>query len=449
MTGRSRPGVPRRSQYLALLAIGLAVAAITTFGAATVLQMLVVGLLAVFLLFFVRHLAFALCATQFAPADLAAPVIDTGFAPTVSVLVGCRNEALVVENLVAALGRLDYPSNRLQAIVVDDGSDDATGPLLDQMAATRPWLTVLHRKPGSPGGKSGALNTALDCATGEIIVIFDADHRPRPDVLKRLVRHFEDQDVAAVQGRCVVHNGDSSRVARLIATDYLAGYLVNEYGRQAIFQLPAYGGANCAVRADDLRRLGGWNERSVTEDTDLTVRLALAGRKVRYDITAVDEEEAVTTVRRYWRQRYRWARGHQQVSRDYRGLVWRCPHFTFAQKVETTMFLLAFHLPAVALAGLLLWPVARLMSVPVLGDPVGGFALWALLYIGPLVELGAGLLIARAPRRRALDIVLFVPLYLVSMVLCSKALLDSMRATSYTWNKTLRQAPAVSGGAQR
>jgi hypothetical protein len=50
-------------------------------------------------------------------------------------------------------------------------------------------------------------------------------------------------------------------------------YLVNEYGRQSLFQLPAYGGANCAVRTSSLRAVGGWNPRSVTEDTDLTLRL--------------------------------------------------------------------------------------------------------------------------------------------------------------------------------
>ena len=74
-----------------------------------------------------------------------------------------------------------------------------------------------------------------------------------------------------MQGRCVVRNSVQSRLARSIAIDYFSGYLVNEYGRQALFELPAYGGANCAVRVSTLRRLGGWNTESVTEDTDLTL----------------------------------------------------------------------------------------------------------------------------------------------------------------------------------
>ena len=77
------------------------------------------------------------------------------------------------------------------------------------------------------------------------------------------------------------------------------------------------------MRASTLRRLGGWNTDSVTEDTDLTLRVVLLGERVRYDITAVDTEEGATTLGRFIRQRYRWARGHQQVWRDYRSLVLR------------------------------------------------------------------------------------------------------------------------------
>jgi len=72
-----------------------------------------------------------------------------------------------------------------------------------------------------------------------------------------LVRHFQDPRVSAVQGRCIVRNSIQSKIARSIAIDYFSGYLVNEYGRQALFELPAYGGANCAVRASTLRELFG------------------------------------------------------------------------------------------------------------------------------------------------------------------------------------------------
>ena len=303
------------------------------------------------------HLSIA--ALRSAPIELSSPILDTGYQPGVTVLVACKNEESVVERLLESLLRLDYPAALLEFVIGTTARP--TGPARSSMRApAESPVRVVHRDPGASGGKSGALNVGLALALGEVIVVFDADHQPHPDVVRRLVRHFEDPAVAAVQGRCVIRNPEDSMLTKLVAIDYQAGYLVNEYGRQCIYELPAYGGANCAVRATELRAAGGWNDHSVTEDTDLTLRLMLAGRRVRYDVTAVDEEEGVVTLGRYWRQRYRWARGHQQVWRDYRRAVWRSPRLSAREKVETTMFLLGFHVPVVSAVGLgilVLWSV--------------------------------------------------------------------------------------------
>jgi cellulose synthase/poly-beta-1,6-N-acetylglucosamine synthase-like glycosyltransferase len=400
-----------------------------------------VGLQAVFLVFFIRHVWFAASALHSATADLDAPVLPSEFVPRLTVMVACKNEETVVEGLVSSLLTLDYDPDRLQLIVVDDGSDDQTPALLDRAAEVESRLTVIHRPPGSSGGKSGALNSGLRQATGELLVVFDADHKPRPDVLRRLARHFQDPRVAGVQGRCHITNPNDSPISKLIALDYLAGYLVNEYGRQSVFQLPAYGGANCAVRASVLREMGGWNVNTVTEDTDLTMRLILTGHRVRYDLTAVDEEEGVTTLERFWRQRYRWARGHQQVWREYRRAVWTSPRLTFRDKFETTLFLLAFHVPVLTGAG----TIVLLAWLSGVRPPVGFldlYVFWILLYLGPLLELGAGLLIARAPRREAGGVVFFLPMFFVSIALCSKAWIDGIIGRPYTWVKTRRAAEA-------
>jgi cellulose synthase/poly-beta-1,6-N-acetylglucosamine synthase-like glycosyltransferase len=392
----------------------------------------------VFLLFLIRHLAFAVSASWTAPFDIRTQTgFDFGFRPSVSVLVPCRNEELVVEGLVSCLLALDYPHDLLELVVIDDGSDDRTGELLDELVANEPRLRCVHRPRDAGGGKSAALNTALAHARGEIIVVFDADHKCRSDVIKRLVRHFADPNVGAVQGRCVIRNGEESSLARTIAIDYYCGYLVNEYGRQSLYNLPAYGGANCAVRASSLRALGGWNEHTVTEDTDLTMRLVLSGLRVRYDVTAIDTEEGVPTFRRFWRQRYRWARGHQNVWLDYRSAVWRSPVLTLAEKIETTMFLLVYHVPVLCSVGL------GLIMLRVFGlvDWAGHFDLTpiaTLLFLGPLVELGSGLIVGSAPRRWALSIPLFLMTYLLFMIVCTKAFVDRAFNRAYSWQKTPR-----------
>lgn len=292
------------------------------------------------------------------------------------------------------------------------------------------------------------MNEALAVASGEIAVVFDADHRPRPDAVRRLVRHFAHPKVAAVQGRCVISNAQDSPLASLVALDYYGGYLVNEYGRQAVGGLPAYGGANGAVRTSLLRSMGGWNEDSVTEDTDLTIRLLLRGYLVRYDVTAVDEEEGVVTFRRFWRQRYRWARGHQQCWRDYRRAVWQSPHLGLVEKIETTMFLYAFHMPAVAALGLvvmILWGLG--IAAPAVASLL--FVYTMMLFLGPLVEIGGGMILAGETKRSAASLAWFLPLFFVSMAICTKAWFDGIVGRRYSWVKTARSAERNEVGTQR
>ncbi len=272
--------------------------------------------------------------------------------------------------------------------------------------------------------------------------MFDADHVPEPDSVGRLARHFRDPEVGAVQGRCVVRNPDDSGLARAVAVDYLSGYLVNAYGRQALFQLPAYGGANCAVRAATLRRLGGWNTDSVTEDTDLTLRVVLTGERVRYDVTAVDTEQAPTTLRRFWSQRYRWARGHQQVWRDLRRDVVRSKLLRLPEKIESLLFLLVYHVPVASFAGIVLL-LLRLSGV---GHRVTMFELLplsALLFAGPFCELAGGLLAGRTRRKMVWTLVWMLPVFAVSILVCTKAWVDGLLGRPCCWVKTQRSASGL------
>jgi cellulose synthase/poly-beta-1,6-N-acetylglucosamine synthase-like glycosyltransferase len=424
-----------------VIGAGVLVLVVAWLGLTTTVAIVAVLITILYLAFFARHLLFAVSALDTVRADLAAPVIEPSSWPTVSVLVSCHNEEAVVGRLTRALGELDYRPGLLQVILVDDGSTDRTGELLESWAATGAGRCV-RRPVGSPGGKSGALNAALEHVTGDIVVVFDADHRPHADVLRRLMRHFADPTVAAAQGRCIISNGDDSPLAHLVAIDYTGGYLVNEYGRQAVFGLPAYGGANCAVRTSALRALGGWSPLTVTEDTDLTLRLVLGGFRVRYDVTAVDEEEGVVTLGAYWRQRYRWSRGHQQVWRDFYRKTWASPHLSLAQKVETTMFLFAFHLPVVSAFSLVLLGLWFGGVQPPL-DPLSLYVFSMLMLVGPLLELATGLLLSDAPSSEARFMVFFLPMFFVSMALGTKAWIDGICGRDYRWVKTARAGDAM------
>lgn len=457
MSARNRSTPSRPARHLLALALyaALLAAAITALGFGRTCAYLAWALMALFFVFFVRHLGFAIAAARWVGNDLLSADIgmDT-FAPTVAVLVACKDEELVVDHMVRALFHLDYPGESIQFVIVDDGSTDATATKLEYWADRDDRLRVLHRAPGSGGGKSGALNEALASVDAEILVIFDADHEPASDVIRRLVRHFRDETVDCVMGRCIIRNATESQLASIVFIDFLSGYLVNEYGRQALFELPAYGGANCAVRRTTVERLGGWNLATVTEDTDLTIRVILSGGRVRYDPTAVDFEEAVVSARRFWRQRYRWARGHQQCTRDYLIPTLRSTRLTIGEKTEFLMFLFIYHIPVLCGLGVVL-TVLRLFGIGT-APAVALLPLTLLLFLGPLSELTVGMLLSHIERRAAWSILGFIPSFALSIVITTWAYFDGMIGRQYSWVKTSRsgaismQAPPggpTAGGA--
>jgi 1,2-diacylglycerol 3-beta-glucosyltransferase len=431
------PAGPERHLTSLVILAGLQAVGIAIFGVDRALSLTAGALTVIFMVYFSRHLSFAIAAARWAENDLlAADVEIDGFLPAVAVLVSCMNEELVVDGMIRALLALDYPADKLRIVIVDDGSTDATADKLDAWARGDQRLEILHRAPGSGGGKSGALNDALAKVEAEVVVIFDADHEPARNVVRRLVRHFRDPEVGCVMGRCVVRNGDESQLAGIIFIDFLSGYLVNEYGRQALFELPAYGGANCAVRVETLRQLGGWNIHTVTEDTDLTLRVVLAGLRVRFDPTAVDFEEAVVSAKRFWKQRYRWARGHQQCLRQYWRPIMTSPHLSLIEKLESAMFLCVYHVPVLCGLGVVL-TVLRTMGIG--GKPaVGVLPLSMLLFIGPLTELAVGLLLGRVERRTAWYLIGFLPSFALSIVITSRAYVDGILGRPYSWVKTAR-----------
>lgn len=437
---------PQRHLVALLVYAALTAAAIAYWGLGRTAAFMAWGLMGVFFIFFVRHLGFSISAARWVQDDLYASDVGLeNYAPSVAVFVGCKDEELVVDKLVRALFRLDYPSDRIQLVVVDDGSTDGTSERLDYWAGMDSRLMVLHRPPGAGGGKSGALNAALELVDAEIICVFDADHEPASDVVRRLVRHFLDEQVDCVMGRCVIRNGNESQLAGVVFIDFLSGYLVNEYGRQALYELPAYGGANCAVRRSTLERLGGWNTDTVTEDTDLTIRVILAGGRVRYDPTAVDFEEAVLVARKFWRQRYRWARGHQKCTRDYLLKALRSPYISVGEKAEFVMFLFIYHIPVLAGLGVVLtfarfFGVGRVPAVALL-------PLTMLLFLGPLAELTVGLLIGKVERRGAWHLIGFLPSFALSIVTTTWAYFDGMLGRPYSWVKTTRSGEMSSQSA--
>jgi glycosyltransferase XagB len=168
--------------------------------------------------------------------------------------------------------------------------------------------------PGEPRTKPRALNAALPLARGTLLVVFDAEDVPACPQLRRAAAHFAraPDTTACLQARLVIDNHEG-RLPRFFAVEYAGLFNVLNPALAALGMPMPLGGTSMHVRTEVLRRLGGWDVRTVTEDAELGLRLALAGYRVG-DLPSSTFEEAPARLRPWLRQRTRWMRGFLQTS---------------------------------------------------------------------------------------------------------------------------------------
>jgi 1,2-diacylglycerol 3-beta-glucosyltransferase len=302
--------------------------------------------------------------------------------PYVSLLVAAKNEESVISNLVRMLCDLDYPKTRYEVWVIDDHSTDRTPVLLDQLAAEYNQLKVLHRSADAGGGKSGALNQVLPLTKGEIVGVFDADAQVPKDLLRRVLPMFGKSEMGAVQVRKAIANASQNfwtrgQMAEMAFDTYI------QQQRIAIGGIGELRGNGQFVRRLALERCGGWNEQTITDDLDLTIRLHLDKWDIGFLNFPPVEEEGVTTALALWHQRNRWGEGGYQRYLDYWRLIASNRMGTLKTLDLFSFVIIQYLLPAAAVPDCLM-AIAR-KSFPIL-SPLTGLGL-TLALIGMFIGL--------------------------------------------------------------
>lgn len=359
------------------------------------------------------------------PADL----------PTVLVLVACRDEAPLIPGLARALAALDYPAPRLHVILIDDGSHDATRAAMELTVRAHPNWHVLPLDTNH--GKARALNAArARFPVGEIIYVFDADHRPAPGALRRAVAYFADPSVAGVSGRTVPSNALATPAAYYSTVESYVHQMLTMRAKDRLALAPALLGSNCGYRRAALDAVGGFQPGALLEDSDLTLRLALAGYRLRFAEDAVAAYEVPETRAGYLKQHARWARGYNDVARAHTPALLRAP-LPPLLRFELLMFVLGYLdrialLAATALGALSLlsprrFPFPRRVLCAALVAP---FAQIVLLFVEQRVPFAFWVRLPLVPLFFALDI-----------FAAARALLDSLLGRQRVWSHTPRAAP--------
>jgi cellulose synthase/poly-beta-1,6-N-acetylglucosamine synthase-like glycosyltransferase len=364
--------------------------------------------------------------------------------PRYTVLAPVFREARVLPRLIDALSRLDYPAAKLDVKIVLESVDSET--IAAARAISMPGNFQLVVVPDrQPRTKPKALNYALQFATGDLLVIFDAEDRPEPDQLRKAANAFAAAapEVVCLQARLDFYNADENWLSRQFTIEYASLFRgLLPMLDSARLPLPL-GGTSNHFRVRALRRLGGWDAYNVTEDADLGMRIARAGLRCEM-LDSTTYEEAACHYGNWLRQRSRWLKGWMQTY----GVHMRRPLLLFRQLGARGFFFFQGQFAGVILSALahplfyaLLafdWTQGQLFNEPqsLIGAQFLAIALFNLA-AGYGASLALGLATARGrPGLRLARELLLIPFYWLMISAAAYRALFQLVTSPFHWDKT-------------
>lgn len=271
----------------------------------------------------------------------AVPVLK-GPLPAVTVQLPIFNERYVVERLMEAVCRLDYPRDLLEIQILDDSNDDTqqiVAAKVSQLRAQGFNAVHLHRMDRT-GFKAGALEAGLAKAKGEFLAIFDADFMPPVDFLRKTLAYFQDPAIGMVQTRWG-HLNENFSMLTWIQSIFLDGHFLLEHTARnrsgAFFNFNGTGGI---WRRQTIASSGGWQHDTLTEDLDLSYRAQMKGWRFMFLPDVVCPAELPVDINAFKTQQNRWTVGAVQTAKKMLPTIWRSP-LSLKIKLEAT-----FHLTA-------------------------------------------------------------------------------------------------------
>lgn len=242
--------------------------------------------------------------------------------PFVTIQLPIFNEQFVIDRLIDACCRINYPRDRFEIQVLDDSTDETT-EVAQQIvqryasgfAGMDPQPIVYIHRTNRHGFKAGALDAGLKVARGEFVAIFDADFVPPREWVMQVIHHFAESNIGMVQTRWTHLNRDYSFMTQVEAI-MLDGHFVLEHGgrsRAGVFF--NFNGTAGMWRRETIASAGGWQHDTLTEDTDLSYRAQMVGWQFKYLQDVECPAELPIEMTAFKTQQARWAKGLIQTGK--------------------------------------------------------------------------------------------------------------------------------------
>jgi cellulose synthase/poly-beta-1,6-N-acetylglucosamine synthase-like glycosyltransferase len=373
--------------------------------------------------------------------------------PTYTLLIPLKNEVAVASNLIDHLRRIQYPSDKLDIKIITEVNDTKTQQsILDNLHQQHPGhpdtvIFDLIKVPlGSISTKPRSLNFAIQFATGDMCVIYDAEDRPDPYQLKKAYLTFLEHQLntLCVQGKLNYYNPHQNLLTRFFTIEYSFWFDVLLPGLQA-WRIPIpLGGTSNHFLTNNLRQIGLWDPYNITEDADLGWRLSRLGYQTAM-MNSYTLEEANSRLWNWIKQRTRWQKGflitllvHLRTPRA----MWRelGPWGTFSSII---IFTTNFFLPVI---NPLLWLVFLLWITSIFTNyNLLPFTIPSYLYLITTINLffgnGAYLLthlagVIKSKKYELLPLVPLLPLYWFLISFASYRAIWQIFFAPFKWEKT-------------
>ena len=222
--------------------------------------------------------------------------------PSVSILIPAYNEEKTITKTIKSVLNLDYPKDKLEIIVINDSSTDNTANMVKKFKEVK---LIYNKHRGA--GKASALNTGLKYANGELFAVIDADSEIEKYSLKNLISYFEDNKTGSVISSIKIRNPKNiyHHIQRL---EYILATFIRKL-MSKIDTLHITPGVLSVYRTRLIKKLGGFDEKNITEDLEIALRLRANNYSVKMSPDSITYTRIPSDFKELWHQRIRWFRG--------------------------------------------------------------------------------------------------------------------------------------------